>query len=207
MRAPLSSKDTLVGDKDKYLFDGVYLNVENDWNIKIDTAATKWNKTHSKKDYILSFGTFTLANVSEKGIAYPSDYNLVFDASHTPADTSTSLTITYNNNPYHIPKVNSNFRIYDPSTGKQISYAYLDAGIKGMFSSLDRIIFIQKTKTPAGKDTTIITWLLQTSGSDTASYTPTSGDTLRLRVTKPFTNQDVLEITTKSAKVENNLAT
>ena len=206
LNAPLSSQDTLVGDKDKYMFDGVYLNVENDWNIKIDTAATKWNKTHPKKDYTLSFGIFTLANVSEKGIAYPRDYNMVFDASHTPGDTSSALTITYNNKPYNIPAAKSNFRIYDASTGEQVSYAYLDAGIKEQFSSLDRIIFLQNTKTETGKDTTIITWLLQTSGSDTACYIPTSGDTLMIKVTKPFTSQDVLEITTKSAKVENNLA-
>jgi hypothetical protein len=83
----------------------------------------------------------------------------------------------------------------------------LDAGIKNMFSSLDRIIFLQNTKTSSGKDTTIITWLLQSSGSDSASYQPTTGDTLKIRVTKPFSSHDVLEITTTSAKVENNLAT
>ena len=207
LKAPLSSKDTLVGDQDKYLFNGAYLDVQNDWKVKYDTAGSKWNKTHPKKDYALSFGIFSLANVAETGVPYPRDYNIVFDASHTAADTSSSLTITYNNNPYTISQVNSNFRIYDASTGEQVSYAYLDAGIKNMFSSLDRIIFLQNTKTSSGKDTTIITWLLQSSGSDSASYQPTTGDTLKIRVTKPFSSHDVLEITTTSAKVENNLAT
>ena len=71
---------------------------------------------------------------------------------------------------------------------------------------MDRIIFLQNTKTSAGKDTTVITWMLSPLGNDTTSYHPTTGDTLKIRVTKPFSSQDVLGITTKSAGVDNQLA-
>ena len=206
LKVPLSSTDTLRGDFDKYVFDGVYLSVENDWNVKYDTSRSKWNAVHPIKDYKISVSPFSLANVKEKGLAYPRDYNIIFDETHTPADTSSQLTVTYNNQPYTIPKVNSNFRINDASTGQAVSYAYLDAGNNQTFSSLDRIIFLQDTKNSSGQDTTIITWLLQAAGADTASYHPTTGDTLRVRVTKPFSNQDQLMITTSAANVNNQLA-
>jgi hypothetical protein len=203
---PLSS-NVQRGDNDKNVFDGVYLTINNDWTVKYDTSKSGWNTVHSKKDYTTSLVPFTLSGVKEQGVAYPRDYNMVFDASSTPADTSSALTITYNGSPYPIAKTNSNFRVYDALTGEPVSYAYLDASIKGKFSSLDRVIFLQNTKTPAGKDTTIITWLVQVFGNDTSNYNPTNGDTLKFRVTKPFTSSDVLQITTTSATVKNSLAT
>ena len=206
IKAPLSASDTLKGDFDKYRFDGVYLSVENDWQVKYDTSKSKWNKIHPVKDYKISFTPFSAANVQETGIAYPRDYNLIFDDSHTAADTSTEYTITYNNQPFTIPKVNSNFRIVDPATGKAVSFAYLDRSIQGKFSYQDALIFLQKTKNAAGQDTTIITWYLQVSGADSSSYQPTAGDTLKMRVKKPFSSADQLQITTTSASVNNNLA-
>ncbi len=206
IKAPLSSMDTLKGDYDKYIFDGVYLSVENKWTVKYDTSLSKWNKIHPTKDYKISFNPFVAANVKEKGIAYPRDYNLVFDQSHTAADTSTQYTITYNNQPYVIQKANTNFKIIDPLNNEPVRYAYLDGGNDGMFSSQDRIIFLQNTKTAAGQDTTIITWLLTVAGADSVSYHPTTGDTLKIRVSKPFSKQDQLEITTTSASVNNQLA-
>lgn len=202
---PVSST-MLPQEQDKNVFDGVYLDMENDWKVKYDTASSGWNQVHSKKDYLLSFSPFTLNNVKETGFAYPRDYDVIFDASHAPGDTSSKLTITYNNNPFTIPAVNSNFRIIDARTGDPVSYAYLDNGSDATFNSLDRVIFLQKTKTAAGKDTSVITWFLQAFGADTASYHPTSGDTLQIRVTKPFSSADILQITTKSAMVDNQLA-
>ena len=200
------ASNMLPQEQDKNVFDGVYLDMENDWKVKYDTAASGWNQVHSKKDYSLSFAPFTLNNVSETGISYPRDYDVIFDATHTPADTASKLTITYNKNPFTIPATNSNFRIVDARTGEAVSYAYLDNGSDATFNSLDRVIFLQKTKTAAGKDTTVITWFLQAFGADTASYHPTSGDTLQIRVTKPFSSADILQITTKSATVDNQLA-
>ncbi len=205
LKVPVS-KDLSLQAQDKNVFDGVYLSVENVWTVKYDTGASGWNQVHPKKDYILSFSPFSISGVSQKGLAYPRDYNIVFDASHTPADTSSQVNITYNGNPFAVPKTNSNFRIYDAATKQQLSYAYLDATQKDEFSSLDRIIFLQNTKTPTGKDTTVITWMLSPLGNDTTSYHPTTGDTLKIRVTKPFSSKDVLGITTKSAGVDNQLA-
>jgi hypothetical protein len=52
-----------------------------------------------------------------------------------------------------------------------------------------------------------MSWLIQVFGADTSCYNPTTGDTLKMRVTKPFTSSDVLQITTTSATVKNSLAT
>jgi hypothetical protein len=206
LQVPLTSKDTLVGDYDKYIFDGVYLSIENDWTIKFDTSRTRWNIIHPIKDYKISVAPFVAANVSEVGLAYPRNVNIAFDESNTPADTSTKYVITYNNAPYTIPKKNTNFRLFDPITGAAVKYAYLDGGNDGKFSYQDRIIFLQDTKTASGQDTTIITWLLQVAGADSVSYHPTTGDTLKLRFKIPFTSQDQLQITTTAASVNNKLA-
>ncbi len=206
LKVPLTSKDTLVGDYDKYVFDGVYLSIENDWTIRYDTSRTRWNIVHPIKDYKISVSPFISANVEEVGIAYPHDINIVFDDSHTSADTSTQLVITRYHAPYTLPKLNTNFRLIDAKTSAPVKYAYLPGYISGMFSYQSRIIILQDTKTESGQDTTIITWLAQVAGADSVSYHPTAGDTLKLRFKIPFTSQDQLQITTTSASVNNKLA-
>ncbi|MDR3628533.1 MAG: hypothetical protein P4L45_16930 [Ignavibacteriaceae bacterium] len=201
------SSNVQPGDDDKNVFDGVYLTVDNDWTVMYDTAKSGWNATHTKKDYTLSFTAAKIAGVVETGIAYPRDYNMVFDASISASDTSSALNVTQTSGSiYKIAKTTSNFRIYDAITGDPIKYAYLDAGLKGQFSSLDRIIFLQDTKTSAGQDTTIMSWLLQVVGADTSCYHPTAGDTLKLKVTKPYSSTDILQITTTAATVNKSLA-
>lgn len=205
LTAPVSANMD-QGDEDKYMFDGMYLSVNNAWKVAYDSATSGWNGDTTRKNYNISFAPFSIAGVKETGVAYPRDYDFVFDASHTPADTSSLWKITYNNSPFNIPVVNSNFRILDAATGNPVPYAYLDTGPKGQFSSLDRILILQKTKSASGADTTVITWLLQVLGSDSSSYHPTAGDTLKIRVSKPFSSSDVLQITTQAATVNNSLA-
>ncbi len=61
--------------------------------LNIDTSSIKMEyKSHPKKDYqYLLVSPFSLANVKEQGLAYPRDYNVIFDETHSPADTSTAL--------------------------------------------------------------------------------------------------------------------
>lgn len=201
-----------VGDRDKYIFDGMYVTVNNDWSIKVDTSKTGWNTVHAKPNFPFTFSPFQFAGVTQKGFVYPEDYDFVFDSVSTASDTSTALTITYSGSPLAIAKENTNFRVYDPYTGKLVPYALLEPDCIsynqgcGRFSTDDIIILLAHAKGQNGADTTLITWSLSPAGSDTVNHLPTTGDTLRIRVSKPFINGDQLEITTKSAAINDTLA-
>ncbi len=209
LTAPISANMD-PAEQDKNMFDGMYLSVNNDWKVAYDTATSGWNVQYSQKNYTIAFNAFSLSSVLQKGLEYPEDYNVVFDSN--PADTSSALTVTRVDNkgnptgPFLIPKSTTNFRIYDAVTGQPVSYAYLPGSIQNTFSFLSRIIFLQKTKTASSKDTSIITWYMQILGNDTTYHHPTTGDTLKIRVSKPFSSSDILQITTKAATVDNKTA-
>ncbi len=200
-----------AGDEDKYIFDGMYVAVNNDWSIKVDTTSG-WNRTHGKPNFKFTFTPFQFSGVSETGTAYAQDYLFVFDSTFNAADTSSDLTINYQGSPLLISKGNTNFRVYDPYTGKQVSYAFLEPDCVsdnhgcGKFSADDIVILLAHLKTKSGADTTLITWSLSPGGTDTTNFLPTSGDTLSIHTTKPFINGDQLQITTKAATVDDKLA-
>jgi len=206
------SQSTSIGDVDKYIFDGMYAQVLNDWSVALDTSRTGWNAAHVKPNFKFTFEPFQFQDVKEMGVTYPEDFDIIFDSTSAPGDTSTALTLTYQGSPLPIAKENTNFRIYDPYSGKLVPYALLEPdcisyGIGcGRFSADDILIFLAHKKTQSGKDTTFITWSLSPTGADTTNHIPTYGDTLRIRLTKPFVNGDQLEITTKAATVDNKLA-
>ncbi len=207
-QVPLNSTQ-VEGDRDKYTFDGMYVTVDNDWTVKYDTASG-WNRTYAKPNFKYTFSPFQFNDVAETGTVYPEDYTFVFDSSKT--DTSTNLVITYQGSPLTIAKENTNFRVLDPHTGGLVPYALLEPDCIsdnigcGVLSADDIVILLAKAKTKSGADTTLITWSLTPVGADTTNHLPTLGDTLNIRVTKPFISGDQLAITTKSAVVDKKLA-
>ncbi len=217
-KVPLSSSQD-VGDKDKYLFDGMYLNVNNDWNVTYNSGASGWNTTPSLPNLTFNFAPMKISGIKEIGVAYPRDYVFVFDSVSTPADTSTEITLTQINpqtgafiRQVTLPKRHSNFRIYDPYTGKLVPYGFQEPNCTtygqhcGVLAPLDRVFLFERWKGSAGQDSVYYTWLLSMNGTDTTNHLPTAGDTLRLLTKKPFMSTDQFEITTKAAIVDEKLA-
>lgn len=217
-KIPLSSSTT-QGDKDKFVFDGMYVNVENDWDVTFNSSASGWSTNPSLPNLPYNFAPLRISGVKETGVAYPRDYIFVFDSSFTPADTSTAVTLTQVNPQtgavirlVTFPKRSSNFRIYDPHTGDLIPYGFQEANCTsygqhcGMLAPLDRVFLFEHGKGTAGQDSIYFTWLLTVNGTDSTNHLPTAGDTLRLFTTKPFLGTDQFEITTKAATVDEKLA-
>ncbi len=216
-KVPLSPA-TDRGDRDKFLFDGMYVNVQNDWNTTLDASASGWNRTHALPNLPYNFAPLKIAGIREAGVSFPRDYVFVFDSVSTPADTSAAITLTQVNTQGEVtrqvtlPKRQSNFRIYDPRTGQQVPYGYQEANCTSynedcnQLSPFDRVFLYEPGKGSAGQDTVYYTWLLYVSGTDTTNVLPSAGDTLKFFTTKPFVSGDQLEITTEAAKVDEKLA-
>lgn len=197
-----------TADFDKYLFDGMLVTVNNNWTVGPIDTLTGWNKTYKQSNFRWAFSSFSFADVGERGVAYPRDYDIAFDS--TLSGTSTPVTITYQGSPFTLPATRTNFKVVDARSGESVPYAFIDnpsiARPDGFFTADDNVILLQKVTTRAGKDTTIITWSLSPIGIDTINHIPAKGDTLRMRLTKPFTRNDLFEFSSQGATIDNTLA-
>ncbi len=217
-RIPMSSS-TVQGDRDKFVFDGMYVSVENDWNVEFNSSASGWSTTHALPNLPYTFAPLRISGIKETGFEYPRDFVLVFDSTSAPADTSTEIKLTQVSpqtgsviRDVTLPKRFTNFKIIDPATGGLIPYGFQEANCTiygqhcGVLAPLDRVFLFQHAKGSAGQDSVYYTWLLTISGTDSTNHLPTTGDTLRLMTKKPFVSTDQFEITTKSATVDEKLA-
>jgi hypothetical protein len=199
------------GDFDRNVFDGMVVTVQNDWNVAITNLDSLWNKTYKQSNYLIDFEVFSFATVNEKGIKYPRDYNIAFDSALV--GNSAPLTVFDQNSGFiTIPATRTNFKVFDAQTGAGVPYTLLEtvpSPVKpnGYFTANDLIILLQNVKTASGKDTTVITWTVSPLGVDSVNHVPTSGDTLRLRLSRPFSRNDIFQFSTKSAIVDAGLAT
>lgn len=215
---PISATSTQE-DRDKFIFNGMYVNVQNDWNITLNGSRSSWNRTHGLPSLPYNFAPLKISGIKEIGVAEPRDYVFVFDSVSTSADTSSHITLTQVNTQtgafirqITLPKRQSNFRVYDPHTGNLIPYGFQEANCTtygqdcNELSPLDRVFFFETGKGSAGQDSTYYTWLLAMNGTDTTNSLPTGGDSLSMFTTKPFISTDQMAITTKAAGVDTKLA-
>ncbi|MFZ1080840.1 MAG: hypothetical protein WAO19_02820 [Candidatus Kryptoniota bacterium] len=213
------SSSQVVGDIDEFVFDGMYITVNNDWNCVVNASASGWSTTHSLPNLPYTFAPLKISGIKETGIAYPEDYLFVFDSAPNDADTSTAITLTRINTltgavigQATLPKLQSNFRVYDRHTGLPIPYGFQEPNCAnfgqdcGVLAPLDRVFFFVNGKTSSGQDSTYFTWFLSVNGQDSTNHLPSGGDTLRLVTAKPFVSTDQLEVTTTAAIVNDKLA-
>ena len=197
----------------------MYITVNNDWNCVVNASASGWSTTHSLPNLPYTFAPLKISGIKETGIAYPEDYLFVFDSAPNDADTSTAITLTRINTltgavigQATLPKLQSNFRVYDRHTGLPIPYGFQEPNCAnfgqdcGVLAPLDRVFFFVNGKTSSGQDSTYFTWFLSVNGQDSTNHLPSGGDTLRLVTAKPFVSTDQLEVTTTAAIVNDKLA-
>jgi len=200
-------------DGGRDFFDGMRLNIENDWSITRISSRSNWNQIHpeSPNNYAYVFETFRAANIYTKGIGFPINYGIAF--MDTTNGMSSPLTL-YRSNPdgsqgaaLNIGAVKTNFKVINKVTGQEAPYAFLDSPLRpsfvtaGFLSNLDRIILFEKVG-----NNNLVTWGLSFFGNDTTAHKPRAGDSLNIVTTFPFSSKDEFRLTSKATKVDDKAA-
>ncbi|HDI52477.1 MAG TPA: hypothetical protein ENF45_07580 [Bacteroidetes bacterium] len=179
---------------DTDIFDGIYLSFNNDWKIEIDTLASGWSDP--SKAYMFTIDVIDTYFGTERllGLRHPSDYKIEF----ADGIVDTSLEIPE----YFVRPIPVNFKIRNVTDDRYIDFIFNDIDRNRKLSPFDEIILVE-----SGNDNQrIYTWdIFFTSMEDTV-YTYGPGDTLTIRIKKPFRSGDVFEFTTELPAVSNKTA-
>lgn len=163
--------------------DGFELAMTNEPFVQLDREHSGWN---SSDVHPYSFEPVTFIGV--RGERRPNDYRLIVGEGTVSTSYDTSLGMV------HLPAVNVNFSLESIQTGQPVAFAYADLyGHDGKFN-VD----------PTNGDLTDILFLLEDDGHGGLNYTwqisllltnttrdPEAGDTLEIRLRKPFLSNDV----------------
>ncbi|NOY79218.1 MAG: hypothetical protein GXO76_15300 [Calditrichaeota bacterium] len=185
-------------------FDGFQLTVKNSWKIRKIKKYSGWFP-YPDTAYVVTFAPFEFSGIQPRGVDYPRDYELIF--SDDLIGKSDPLTVYQNGVPIQIPSQPTNFIALDPNTGDTLHYAFIDNPFRpsfipaGYFSNLDNVVFFEQKP-----DTTFITWSLSITGNDSTAHLPGTGDTLRIRTSKPFQPGDSFVLTSQAPKVNYRVA-
>lgn len=196
-------------DGSRDFFDGLRVNITNDWKITRRIDLSGWSPLYDKM-YNYTFAPYQAFGILNLGVAYPADYSFIF--SDNVEHLSDSLIFLQKRGAtvreVLVPPVATNFRVIDNVTGDDVKYAFLDynrpAGYfiePGKLSALDQVVFFEELQ-----DTTIITWKFAVAGNDSAVHVPTLGDTFKIVTTKPFRTGDKFKFTSIATKINNELA-
>lgn len=196
-------------DGSRDFFDGLRLNIENDWQIMRMIDQSGWFPTYDQM-YNYLFIPYSAFGILNKGVAYPVDYNIIF--TDNVDQLSDSLTLWQKRGssvkPVTIIPTATNFYVLNGITGERTKFAFLDYRRpadyfieKGTLSANDQIIFFEELE-----DTTLVTWKFALTGNDTTSHHPVAGDSFKVVTSKPFRQGDAFKFTSQAAIVDNEAA-
>lgn len=177
--------------KDTDIFDGVQLIFYNNWDIKIDKAASGWADFAKAMDYTMkAFDTY-YGDERVIGKKHPSDYEFQF----------------YNDkvyNTYDIPRdpfdksVPVNFKVYNRTDERFVNFAFAEIDNNRQLSSLDRIILVEV----GANNDTVFTWEITfIAKEEGVTHKYGAGDKFTIIMDKPYRSGDVLEFTTNKPEV------
>ncbi|MCB2198833.1 hypothetical protein KQI63_05465 [bacterium] len=206
------SRDTLLANSRLFneddripILDGFELAMSNEPFVMIDEDTSGWNDPEVHR---YAFEPVTYPGV--RGERRPKDYRLIIGEG--VQSTSYDTTLGSGALAFDLPSIGVNFRLEHILTGNPVAFAYADLyGQDGLFNV-----------NPTNGDQTDILFLLEDDGQGGLSYTwqisllltnatrdPIAGDTLEVRLSKPFLSSDVYrfqveasEISTSKAKVD-----
>jgi hypothetical protein len=178
--------------------DGFEISMINDTSLFINTDESGWSRNNI---YNYNFRVY-YGSSSNYGYANPSDYKIEFG--EIGMDTSSILegSSIYNT------EIPVNFRIFNLTEGNQIQFLFRERGdADNLFtksgSQSDLIIFMED------KDGELVrTWQLDFANSedDSIRTNPQAGDSLVLKLYKPFLSNDIFEFITLKPKINTELA-
>ncbi|MBN1542113.1 hypothetical protein JW992_08180 [candidate division KSB1 bacterium] len=180
--------------KDSDNFDGIQMVFNNNWRIEVNRQASQWSNPTKALSYTMNIIDTQIGSSRLLGLRHPSDYRIEFY--DEVVDSSLSIPSLY---VFGLPV---NFKIYNITDQRPIDFVFNDFDFNQMLSKNDELIFSE----PGLDGEAIYTWdLLFTLTQDTV-YTYGMGDTLTLRLSKPFRRGDSFEFTTQKAEVDRQLA-
>jgi hypothetical protein len=180
------------------LYDGFELTLQNENRLEMDTLNSAWSR-----DGINSFTCLPYAYREEKEIPLSRDFDIVIGAS-AGFDTSDAFM----RRGRLMPAVPVNFTVLDPVTRERMPFGFIENdGNNGVFSAFtvraqaDEITIVA----PDTGSVLLSSWLVRMVNDSLAN--PAAGDTMHVRLLKPFRAQDVFEFTVVGEDVSDLIAT
>lgn len=186
-------KNTHFKSKNNDIFDGVRLYFDVRYqkadSIGLNVNASGWNNENF--DYLdYAVQPFNFPNYPP-GIKETADYAFIFQDEYSLESTPNLLGLA-------LPAKEINFKVLnvtDPESPYTVPFGFVS--LDNTLSKGDRVIL-------SNKDTTDFTWAVEFLGSD--KVVPVGGDTLFIRIIKPFSSRDKFAFTTTPASVDNEKA-
>ncbi|MFC1480729.1 hypothetical protein ACFL6E_00585 [Candidatus Neomarinimicrobiota bacterium] len=230
-----ANPDTLIKGSDKLtpefeqpIIDGIQFTFYNESFVMMNPATSRWASSRVPSDSLWRFGLTVYKDVSQQGLRVPADYRLIIG--DIGIATSTEFTRDFGSVvPLRVlPAKDVNFKVVkrihvtgdDAIDWAEIPFAFEETvGDDGMLDASDRendlVIFLDNDSEAEG-DTSGAgpkpSWVFQvaypksTSDALVYQYQPAAGDTAKIFIIKPFLSSDKFELTTKSSKIDKELA-
>lgn len=181
--------------KDTYIFDGIQLAFNNHWTIQLDTLKSGWS--NPEKGYSYNFNVIDTYFDEDRllGLRHPSDYRIEFY--DEVADTSFDMR------DYFIFGVPSKFKVFNITDNRYIDYVFVDINGDHAISPFDEVVFVE----PEAENQPVFTWDLFFTSTEDTIFTHGTGDTLSIRLKKPFRRGDTFEFTTILPGIDEVVAT
>ena len=179
---------------DTDIFDGIRIAFQNNWRVQIDTLVSGWSNPAKGYSFTVNIIDTYFDEDRLLGLAHPADYR--FEFADQVVDTSLNIP------EYFIRPIATNFKIYNLTDQRYVDFVYVDIDNNRKLSPFDEIVFVE----PGAQNEPLYTWdIFFTSQEDTV-YEFGMGDTLKIKLKKPFRRGDVFEFSTIPAAVKATVA-
>jgi hypothetical protein len=189
---------SLNAEDDNPVFNGVKLFVSDYSTLKYDDVRSKWSRSELKIPVSVAISSIGAAN---RKVLWPADYLITFSDNFIDSAMYFKLG-------QPLRKIAVKYKVEDVTSGipKRILTVLKENQIVDTaWSRGDEIIFYKPGSTGGTTDT--LTWgfiVAQRTASDTVN--PKSGDQYFLYTQRPFTPTDKFKLTTRSPKIDNQIA-
>lgn len=189
-RSPYIERSKWVTETlDTDIFDGIELSFNNNWNIEYDTLKSYWSNPNKAMDYTFSNLDTYLDTDRLLGLRHPADYQIIFY--DTIVDTSADLP------QYFVTGIPINFQLINSTDNRPVEFIFGDYDGNSKLTSSDELIFLE----PGANDEPTFTWDVYFPKIDTV-FDYVSGDTLTIKLKKPFRQGDGFQFTAPVPTVE-----
>jgi len=193
-RSPYIRNSPYVSEaKDSDIFDGLQINFQNDWQIRLIDSLSGFNT--GSKSLLFTFATTNILlgpGDTLRGARYPSDYEFRF--ADEIIDTSAAL--------FGSPEVPVNFTVYNVTEDHRIPFIFVDTDRNQKLSKTDQVAFFDLKQNGDPTFTWIMAFENRPSVPRDTVYDFGDGDLLILNTTKPFRNGDVYSFSPSLPEVD-----